>query len=91
MGKYKSDAVDDESVELLSISMNSGNSSTQERDVSVLLNYTGAATRYRIGESTDLSSATWQNIPEGNTVEFTLSDGFGQKTVLCAKLVKVKL
>ena len=81
MGKYKSDAVDDESVELLSISINGENSSTQERDVSVLLNYTGAATRYRIGESTDLSSATWQNIPEGNTVEFTLSDGFGQKTV----------
>lgn len=81
MGKFKSDDIDDESVELLSISINGGNSSTQERNVSVLLNYTGAATRYRIGESTDLSSATWQNIPEGNTVEFTLSDGFGQKTV----------
>ncbi len=81
MGKFKSDDIDDESVELLSISINGGNSSTQERNVSVLLNYTGAATRYRIGETADLSSATWQNIPEGNMIEYTLSDGFGQKTV----------
>lgn len=81
MGKFKSDDIDDESVELLSISINGGNSSTQERNVSVLLNYTGAATRYRIGETADLSSTTWQNIPEGNMIEYTLSDGFGQKTV----------
>ena len=81
MGKFKSDDIDDESVELLSISINDGNSSTQERNVSVLLNYTGSATRYRIGETVDLSSATWQNMPEGNTVEYTLSDGFGQKTI----------
>ena len=81
MGKFKSDDIDDESVELLSISINDGNSSTQERNVSVLLNYTGAAIRYRIGETADLSSATWQNIPEGNMIEYTLSDGFGQKSV----------
>lgn len=81
MGKFKSDDIDDESVELLSISINDGNSSTQERNVSVLLNYTGAAIRYRIGETADLSSATWQNIPEENMVEYTLSDGFGQKTI----------
>lgn len=58
-----------------------GEASTQNNVVSVLLNYTGEATRYRIGESSDLSSATWLNIPENKTVEYTLTDGFGQKTV----------
>lgn len=81
MGKYKSSTINDDPIELLSIQINGGEASTQNNVVSVLLNYTGEATRYRIGESSDLSSATWLNIPENKTVEYTLTDGFGQKTV----------
>jgi hypothetical protein len=81
MGKFKSDDIDDDAVVLLFILINDGDTSTHQRNVNILFNYTGAATRYRISETADLSSATWQNIPEENMVEYTLSDGFGQKTI----------
>lgn len=81
LGKYKSDSINDDPITLVSISINDGVSSTREQIVSVKLTYTGAATRYRISESSDMESATWQDIPAENIVEYKLSDGFGEKTI----------
>lgn len=83
MGIYKSDAIVDIPIALSAISINGGASSTRERTVTVSLSYTGEATRYRIGETADLSDAAWQGIPEGGTVGYILSEGFGQKTLYC--------
>ena len=81
MGIYKSADIVDDPIALTSISINNGDASTREQMVSVLLAYVGAATRYRIGEAADLSDVAWQNIPEEGMIEYTLSDGFGVKTV----------
>lgn len=81
MGIYKSADIVDGPIALTSISINNGDIYTREQMVNVLLAYMGAATRYRIGEKADLSDVAWQNIPEGGMIEYTLSDGFGVKTV----------
>lgn len=83
MGKYKSDAIDDDPITLVSISINDGDYTTRDAKVKVSLNYQGAATRYRIGESADLTNEPWQNIPAGGIVDYTLSDAFGAKVVYC--------
>lgn len=81
MGVYKSANINDEPISLTGVSINGGAASTRGQVVSVELTYTGAATRCRIGEVADLLAASWVDIPAGGIVEYTLSEGFGQKTV----------
>ena len=65
---------------LTSITVNNGASSTTSRDVSVSPSYKGSPTRYRIGETSDLSSATWVDYTVGE-IPYTLSSGYGSKTI----------
>lgn len=83
MGVYKSPNINDDPIALVSISINDGDYTTRDAKVKVSLNYQGAATRYRIGESADLTNEPWQNIPAGGIVDYTLSDAFGAKVVYC--------
>ncbi len=80
LGCYKSGKINDEPVTLTSVSVNGGAESTKERTVSIELAYSGAATHYRIGETADLSDAVWNSLVS-DTVEYTLSEPFGEKTV----------
>lgn len=81
LGKYKSINVNDDPVSLTSIVINDGALSTRERSVLVKLEYTGLATRYRVGETGDLSGVAWVAIPEGGVVDHELSECFGNKTL----------
>lgn len=80
LGIYKDTTVEDVTVQLTGIAINSGASTTTSRNVTVKLNYTGQPVRYRIGESADLSSVPWTDWT-GDTMNFTLSEGYGDKTV----------
>lgn len=68
---------------LISITINSGSSTTTEAIVSVEVNYIGdtAPTHYRMSESENLNSVDW--IAFASPVNFNLSDGYGQKTIYC--------
>lgn len=81
MGKYKNPDIIDESLALERMSLDHGTPSTLSRTVSVQLFYRGDASRYRIGETADLSAAEWLDMPADGGIEFMLSDGFGAKTV----------
>ena len=72
--------VDANALYLNSVILNSGNVETGSNIVEVTLNITGTATQYRIGETADLSALSWVDIPSG-TLNFTLSEGYGSKTV----------
>lgn len=71
---------DPDELSLLSISVNGGATMTTSRDVSVTLACNGTPTHYRIGETSDLSSATWIAYP-GGAISYTLSNGYGSKTI----------
>lgn len=83
MGKYKDVSVVDVELALTGIRINEGAASTYVREVNVLLQYNGTPTRYRIGETADLSGVAWSSLGavENGVVKYTLSDNFGPKTV----------
>ena len=65
---------------LLSVVINAGASTTTSRDVTIVPTFAGTPTHYRIGETADLSSRVW--VPySGGPIVFTLSTGYGNKTV----------
>ena len=65
---------------LLSTSINGGASSTTGRAVSIVPSYRGTPTLYRAGETSDLSAVGWMAYPGGG-ISYTLSSGYGSKTV----------
>lgn len=72
--------VNPNTLSLASITINSGASSTTSRTVSIVPSYRGTPTHYRVGETSDLSSAAWVAY-SGGTIPCTLSTGYGSKTV----------
>lgn len=68
---------------LSSITINKGIEETVKRDVSITIKYEGltAPSSYKLSENADLSGAEWINFAQ--EVPFTLSDGYGIKTVYC--------
>ena len=80
LGIYKDTSIVDTEIELTGISINNGATGVTNRNVSVKFNYMGTPTRYRIAESADLTSVAWMDWT-GNMVNFTLSEGYGNKTV----------
>ena len=81
MGVYKDVTLPDTTIQLLSISINDGTPSTLNRTVSISMSYRGTPVRYRVGEVADLSAISWIDMPASGNIEYTLSDGFGAKTV----------
>lgn len=83
MGKYKDPEVADSGLALSGILIEDGAMQTYVREVNVLLNYAGTPTKYRIGETKDLSSVAWINLAgvTDRTVKYTLSEGFANKTL----------
>lgn len=79
MGKYKDLSVVDTELSLRSVSINAGVAYTYSRDVVVSLAYEGTPTKYRIGETSDLSGEEWKDLTE--SIEFTLSEGYANKTI----------
>ena len=62
------------------VMINSGASTTYDREVSVYMDVTGTITAYRIGEQVDLSGKEWIS-GSSRTVQFELSAGYALKTV----------
>lgn len=83
MGKYKDESIVDVELALTGIRINEGIATTYVREVSVLLQYNGTPTQYRIGETADLSGVAWSSLGavEDGVVKYTLSEGFANKTV----------
>ncbi|WP_308745189.1 Ig-like domain-containing protein [uncultured Bacteroides sp.] len=67
-------------ISLTSIVINNDSSSTLIQTVTVAPTYTGVPTYYRIGETSDLSAASWIAY-SGGTLQYTLSSGYGMKTI----------
>ena len=65
---------------LSSITINDGANTVYNRLVKVTINASTSASSYRIGETADLSSQTWQAF-DGSTIEYTISNGYGLKTI----------
>lgn len=65
---------------LNAISINSGDTSTYDKEVNISLNVTGTITHYKVSESDDLSGIEWIESTAKN-FSFILSDGFENKTV----------
>ena len=65
---------------LISMTINSGASSTTSRSVSIVPSYRGTPTYYRIGETSDLSAVEWIAYA-GGAIPYSLSTGYGSKTV----------
>ena len=80
MGIYKDTSVADLDIRLDGIVINSGSAITAGRGVSVRFDYAGQPARYRMAESADLASVAWVGWT-GDTVDFTLSEGYGEKTI----------
>lgn len=81
MGIYKNDDVIDAGIALDGVTLADGATSTFSQTVPVRLSYRGEVTKYRLGESVDLSGYTWSDISSDRDIEYTLSDGFSLKTV----------
>lgn len=83
MGKYKDTSVVDSRLVLSKVVINGGDSYSYEREVKVKLQYNGTPARYRIGGVPDLSGTEWTSMGtvEDDTVSYTLSEGYGRKTV----------
>lgn len=63
-----------------SMSINSGQSTSKEKLVTLALAYSGQApTEYLASENEDFSTAAWK--PYASTVQFELSEGFNLKTI----------
>lgn len=80
MGQYKDAGIADENVVLRGFTLAGGTPSTFSQKVTVQLTYYGDVIKYRIGETADLSSVDWVDIP-ADGIEYSLSDGYGAKTV----------
>ena len=67
---------------LSSVSINAGDTDTTNKNVNVTIASTGnnVPTQYKISENADMSGANWQTYTS-NVIPFTLSDGYGAKTV----------
>ena len=65
---------------LNSISINDGVTVTYEQLVSITLNMTGGLTHYKVGETSDLSGASWI-VGTSKTFSYQLSSGYASKTV----------
>ena len=74
-------------IELQSIIINSGGTSTLSTTVSVVFNYTGTPTVYMMSEDSNFSGASWSSWV-GSSVSFVLSGSLGVKT-LYAKIRNV--
>lgn len=83
MGKYKDESIVDVQLAMTGIRIAGGTAYTYAREVTVQLQYAGTPTRYRIGETADLSGVAWSSLGEveDGVVMYTLSDVFGNKTV----------
>lgn len=64
---------------LSSVSINSGATSTTERNVNLTVNYSGSPTHYRVSENPSFSDAIW--IEMNNPFPFILSDIYGTRRV----------
>lgn len=69
-----------EDVSLTSIIINSGDSSTESRNITIGLTLTGPPTEYRVGETSTLSGVTWIEYT-GNTITYQMSETTGVKTI----------
>jgi hypothetical protein len=67
---------------LSSVLINAGATDTANKNVNVTITSTGnnVPTQYKISENSDMSGASWQTYTS-NVIPFTLSDGYGIKTV----------
>lgn len=81
--KYKDTSVIDSQLALAKVVINGGASYAYSKEVTIQLQYNGTPTRYRIGETSDLSGIEWISMGtiEDGTISYTLSEGYGQKTV----------
>jgi hypothetical protein len=70
-------------IDLKSVIINSGSTSTPDQIVHIAFNYLGYPTDYMLSENADFSGATWTQWigGSGSTVTFTLSLNNGVKTV----------
>lgn len=66
--------------DLVSVSLNSGASSTSNSVVNVVISIVGNMSHYRISESSTFVDANWIE-GTSKTISYTLSSGVGQKTV----------
>ncbi len=65
-------------VAIKKVAINGGNGITYRRDVSVSLETEGPVSRYRMGETADLSAVAWSPYL-GEEIAYTLSSGYGTK------------
>lgn len=65
---------------LNSISINDGVTVTYDQLVSITLNMTGGLTHYKVGETADLSGASWI-VGTSKTFSYQLSSGYASKTI----------
>lgn len=66
---------------LSSISINNNAATTNNKNISIKLNSTGNITHYRIAETLDnINSSNWIEY-KTNTLNYTLSEGYGIKTI----------
>lgn len=68
---------------LRNIYINNDDSYTYASEVEIFADKDGVPTRYRVSESPDLSAVSWLDWPDprSSKVGYTLSDGYGSKTV----------
>lgn len=67
-------------VTLSGITINDGANTVYNPLISVAIDASASATAYRIGETADLSAQAWQEF-DGSAVAYTLSEGYGSKTI----------
>lgn len=78
-GKYKNPDMDVPALKLNAIVINDGDASTYLPVVGLRFDYTGTASRYRVGMSEDLSGAVWMDLHDNVTL--ALDAAYGVKTV----------
>ncbi|NLF99607.1 MAG: hypothetical protein GX565_05595, partial [Lentisphaerae bacterium] len=66
--------------EITQLQINQGAGGTANREVQLTVLSINEPTEYAVGEDASFSNATWNTLPEG-TITYTLSEGFGAKTV----------
>ena len=81
MGKYKDLSIADVGIIFNNLTLAEGQQFTLSQEVKVTLKYNGDAIKYRIAETADLSGVAWIDIPVEGDITYTLSEGFGNKTV----------
>ena len=69
-----------EQMEISSFSINSGNTTTDNQTVNLSVAYIGTPYQYMASESSGFTDSSW-TIFSGNTIPFTLSSGYTNKTI----------